>query len=319
MDRRFMTVLGVSLLFALVVSSVFYTITNRGSGPAKPAQASDTKDLVVAIKPLPVGTTIKPGDVKTVRVPVDQFPKGAYAKVEEVLDRPIVSNILQDEPVMDGRLAARNSGAGLAPIIPVGMRAVTVRVTDVSAVAGFVMPGMRVDVLVTGRPPTATDTITTTVLQNMMVLSAGTTIQPDARGQAMQAPSVTLLATPEQAEVLTLAGNEGRIQLVLRNGNDQDQKVTSGKTISQLYGYGRLPGSGGPPRPAETTERPKRVWRPAPTVAVAPAPRLPAPPPPPEQIVVIRGNTRTVETIKSSSGENGSSAPPANPNPGPGF
>ncbi len=318
MDRRFMTVLGVSLLFALVVSTVFYTITNRGSGPVKQAQASDTKDLVVTTKPLPVGTTIKPGDVKTIRVPVDQFPKGGYAKVEEVLDRPIVSNILQDEPVMEGRLAARNSGAGLAPIIPVGMRAVTVRVTDVSAVAGFVMPGMRVDVLVTGRPPTATDTITTTVLQNVMVLSSGTTIQPDARGQAMQAPNVTLLATPEQAEILTLAGNEGRIQLVLRNGNDQDQKATSGKTISQLYGFGRLAGSNGTPRdPDLGPERPKRVWRPAPVVVAAPMARTPPPPPPPDQIVVIRGNQRTVETIKSSGQDN--NAPPPTPGPGPGF
>ena len=313
MDRRFMTVLGVSLLFALVVSTVFYTITNRGSGLAKQAQATDTKDLVVTTKPLAVGTTIKPGDVKTVRVPVDQFPKGAYAKVEEVLDRPIVSNILQDEPVMEGRLAARNSGAGLAPIIPVGMRAVTVRVTDVSAVAGFVMPGMRVDVLVTGRPPSATDTITTTVLQNVMVLSSGTTIQPDARGQAMQAPNVTLLATPEQAEILTLAGNEGRIQLVLRNGNDQDQKATSGKTISQLYGFGRLPGSNGTPRETDS-ERPKRVWHPAPVaIAAPPVMRAPAPPPPPEQIVVIRGNTRTLETIKSGGPE--TAAPPPTPGP----
>lgn len=317
MDRRFMTVLGVSLLFALVVSTVFYTITNRSSGPVKQAQASDTKDLVVTTKPLPVGTTIKPGDVKTIRVPVEQFPKGAYAKVEEVLDRPIVSNILQDEPVMEGRLAARNSGAGLAPIIPVGMRAVTVRVTDVSAVAGFVMPGMRVDVLVTGRPPSATDTITTTVLQNVMVLSSGTTIQPDARGQAMQAPNVTLLATPEQAEILTLAGNEGRIQLVLRNGNDQDQKATAGKTISQLYGFGRLAGSTGTPRDPEAPERPKRVWRPAPVVVAAPVARTPPPPPPPDQIVVIRGNQRSVETIKSSGSDN--NAPPPTPGPGPGF
>jgi pilus assembly protein CpaB len=315
MDRRFMTVLGVSLLFALVVSTVFYTITNRGSAPAKQAQASDTKDLVVTTKPLAVGTTIKPGDVKTIRIPVEQFPKGAYAKVEEVLDRPIVSNILQDEPVMEGRLAARNSGAGLAPIIPVGMRAVTVRVTDVSAVAGFVMPGMRVDVLVTGRPPTATDTITTTVLQNVMVLSSGTTIQPDARGQAMQAPNVTLLATPEQAEILTLAGNEGRIQLVLRNGNDQDQKATNGKTISQLYGFGRLPGSNGAPRNPDLPERPKRVWRPAPVIAAAPVVRAPAPPPPPEQIVVIRGNQRSVETIKSGgpAADPSAAPPPQNP------
>ncbi len=315
MDRRFMTVLGVSLLFALVVSTVFYTMTNRSSGPVKQAQASDTKDLVVTTKPLSVGTTVKPGDVKTIRVPVDQFPKGAYAKVEEVLDRPIISNILQDEPVMEGRLAARNSGAGLAPIIPVGMRAVTVRVTDVSAVAGFVMPGMRVDVLVTGRPPSATDTITTTVLQNVMVLSSGTTIQPDARGQAMQAPNVTLLATPEQAEILTLAGNEGRIQLVLRNGNDQDQKATTGKTISQLYGFGRLPNSASTARPGGDMPAPAlRAWRPAPMVAT-PTVRTPPPPLPPEQIIVIRGNTRTLETIKSGGASADNSAAPPVPNP----
>ena len=98
--------------------------------------------------------------------------------------------------MLEGRLAAKGSGLGLAPTIPVGMRAVTVRVNDVAGVAGFVLPGMRVDVLVTGQPPTADGDMTTTVLQNMLVLSAGTTMQADARGQAIQAPTVTLLATP---------------------------------------------------------------------------------------------------------------------------
>ena len=226
MDRRFLTVLGVSLVFALLVSSVFYQMTARSSGGQKRAEASDTKDMVVTTRPLGVGVIVKPADVKIAKIPTDGFPKGAFSKVEEVLDRPVISNMLLEEPIMEGRLAPKGSGLGLAPTIPVGMRAVTVRVNDVAGVAGFVLPGMRVDVLVTGRPPSAEGTITNTVLQNMLVLAAAQTIQADARGQAIQAPTVTLLATPEQAETLTLANSEGRIQLVLRNSSDQTIETT---------------------------------------------------------------------------------------------
>jgi pilus assembly protein CpaB len=285
MDRRFLTVLGVSLLFALVISSVFYQMTARAGNKPKP-ENTETKDVVLAARPLSVGTTVKPADIKLGKVPTAAFPKGAFSKAEEVIDRPLISNILIDEPVLEGRLAVRGSGLGLAPIIPVGMRAVTVRVNDVTGISGFVLPGMRVDVLVTGRPPNSDGTITTTCLQNMVVLSAGTAIQADARGNAIQAAAVTLLATPDQAETLTLANTEGRIQLVLRNGSDQTIEKTPGREVSELYGVRAVhkqPAVAPPPRP-----------RPQP-VAVAAAP--PPPPPPPDQIVVIRGTTKTVEVV----------------------
>jgi pilus assembly protein CpaB len=288
MDRRFLTVLGVSLVFALVVSSIFYQITARaGNGPKK-ADASDLKDIVIAARPLGLGITVKPGDVKLSKVPAEGFPKGAFSKVEEVIDRPVISNILIDEPMLEGRLAARGSGLGLAPIIPVGMRGVSVRVNDVAGVAGFVLPGMRVDVLVTGRPPSADGTVTTTCLQNILVLSAGQTIQADARGQAIQAPTVTLLATPEQAEILTLANSEGRIQLVLRNGSDQTIEKTSGRDVEQLFG-----GRGRRKEPVQVARvrAPKAAAPPAAAPAPAPAP------PPPDQVIVIRGNQRTVEVV----------------------
>src|SRR5690242_4759686 len=226
MDRRFITVLGVSLVFALVVSAVFYQMTAR-PGTARHVEATDQRDLVVSTRALGVGVMLKPADVKVIKVPGDAFPKGAFSKVEDVLDRPVISNMLLEEPIVEGRLAVKGSGLGLAPTIPVGMRAVTIRVNDVAGVAGFVLPGMRVDVLVTGRPPTSEGDMTSTVLQNMLVLSAGTTIQADARGQAIQAPTVTLLATPSQSETLTLAGNEGRLQLVLRNSSDQTVEQTT--------------------------------------------------------------------------------------------
>lgn len=306
-------------MFALVISSVFYQMSARSSsGPAK-AEAVELKDLVVAAKPLNVGTTIKPGDVTINKVPLQAFPKSGFSKVEEVLDRPVVSNILAEEAVIEGRLAPRGSGAGLAPIIPVGMRAVTVRVNDVVGVAGFVLPGMRVDILVTGRPPSGAETVTTTVLQNITVLSAGQTMAPDARGQAINAPTVTLLVSPEQAEVITLAGSEGRIQLVLRNGSDNDLNKTAGVTVNSLYGNrkGGVARNSGWQPPSETDEqvRPRRRVNRAAEVAVVAAPAPPAPPPAlppvPEQIVVIRGNSRSVETVGMKPGTPGAPVPVA--------
>jgi pilus assembly protein CpaB len=298
MDRRFLTVLGVSLVFALVISSIFYQMSARaGGGDSKKAEP-DTQDVVVAAKPLPVGVTVKPDDIKLVKLPLVAFPKGGFSKPEEVIDRPVISNVLMDEPVLEGRLAARGSGLGLAPIIPVGMRAVSVRVNEVVGVAGFVLPGMHVDVLVTGRPPgDNTLTMTTTVLQDITVLSAGQTVQPDPRGQAINAPVVTLLVSPDHAEVLTLAGNEAKIQLVLRNGSDTSLSQTSGRRLYELYKI-----KGGASRSPEDEDADRRRARaravamaqaaPPPPVAVAPPP-----PPVPDQIVVIRGNQKTVEVV----------------------
>src|SRR3984957_1924806 len=295
MDRRFLTVLGVSLLFALVISSVFYQMTARAGSPKK-AEATDMKDIVLAARPLAVGTTVKPADIKLGKIPSGSFPKGAFAKPEEVIDRPLISNIVREEPVLEGRLAARGSGIGLAPVIPVGMRAVTLRVNDVTGIAGFVLPGMRVDVLVTGHPPNSDSSVTATPtqLQNLLVLSAGTVMQPDARGQAMPAQTVTLLGTPEQAETLTLASSDARIQLVLRNGSDQTIEKTPGHDIAELYGE-RAPKKKVPENSAPSRPRPRPV-----VVAAAPPP---PPPPPPDQIVVIRGTQKSVEVVGVGGGK----------------
>ncbi len=294
MDRRFITVLGVSLLFALLVSSVFYQMTSSGS-PTVAAPVEEA-DIVVATRPLSVGVMIKPADVKLAKISTSAFPAGAFSKVEEVLDRPVISNILLDEPVIEGRLAQKGAGVGLAPTIPVGMRATTVRVNDVAGVAGFVMPGMRVDVLVTGNPPNGNGTITNTVLQNMQVLSAGTQIAPDGSGQPIQTPTVTLLATPEQAELLTLANSQGQIQLVLRNSSDEDIAETKGSDLVALYGAKYEA------RQAPTTPRPapRPVAAPAPPPPAPVAPPPPPPPPPAPEIVVFRGTQRTVEVVSEA-------------------
>jgi pilus assembly protein CpaB len=292
MDRRFLTVVGVSLLFALVISGIFYQLVAARRGSSRP-QRSEMREVVVATKPLSLGRAIKAEDVSLVKVPVDQFPQGGFSKVAEIIERPVISSVLAGEPVREGRLGARGSGLGLASIIPVGMRAVAVRVNDVGGVAGFVLPGIRVDVLVTGRPPGREGTITKTALQNILVLSAGQNIEPDARGQPINTPVVTLLVTPEQAETLTLAGNEGRIQLVLRNSGDQSVQATSGREVAELYGLPRASAA----KPEPTVARRASAPKPAPVVA--------PPPPATEEIVVIRGNQRTVEVVRAHKAEVG--------------
>jgi pilus assembly protein CpaB len=282
MDRRLLTVIATSLLFALVLSAIFYqmVIGARKSGP-KQAKVN-MRNVVVAARALPAGVSLKPEDLKLAKVPVEQFPSGAFEKVEELLERPVVSSILPEEPVREGRLALRGSGFGLSPIIPPGMRAVAVRVNEVVGVAGFVLPGMRVDVLVTGRPAGRETTVTKTILQDIQVLSAGQTIEPDARGQAINAPVVTLLVSPEQAEVLTLA-SEGRIQLVLRNSGDRAVEKTPGRVLAELY------------RTANEKSE-VRAQRPRRTVAAPPAP-VPPSPPATQEVVVFRGNQKTVEQV----------------------
>lgn len=298
LDRRFLIIVGSSLAWGLVVSLVFYRMALGGR------RAAPEKTLIVAAEPLSPGTAITAGVVKTSRVPENLFPKGAYSRVEDVVGRPVISSIGPDEPVVDSRLAARGSGFGVAPMIPTGMRAVSVRVNDVAGVAGFVLPGMRVDVLVTGKPPGADDTFTATVLQNVTVLSAGQTVQTDGKSQSMSVPVVTLLVDPLQAESLTLAANEGHIQLVLRNSGDQKVEVTARRELRQLYSHGVAVETDSAPQPAPVQSRPAarpevRAANPAPKPASAPAPLKAEPPQPPafESIILIRGNQKTVETF----------------------
>ena len=289
-DRRFAIVVGLSLVWASLVSAVFYRVA-ASKGRQSPVEPE--KPLVVAVQPIPVGTLIKPEFIKLIRVPGNLVPKGGFSRPEDVLDRPVISPIQPEEPVVEARLAPRGSGVGVAPLIPPGMRAISVRVNDVVGVAGFILPGMRVDVLVTGHSGGREDTMTATVLQNITVLSAGQTIQADAGKQSINTPVVTLLVSPGQAESLTLANNEGRIQLVLRNSSDQQMAQTTGRQLSDLYGLERRapPPSLGPvrgkPAAAPATPPPAGV-----TVVLAP----------PDGVLMIRGNLKTVEALEPHQG-----------------
>ena len=308
--RRYFLVIGASLLWAFFVATAFYRLAGAG---AHAKRAQPEKPLVVAVRELPLGTTLTRDAVKLRNVPENLFPKGGFSRVEDVLDRPVISAIQADEPVVEPRIAARGSGVGLAPLISPGMRAISVRVNDVVGVAGFILPGMHVDVLVTGRPSGASDTFTRTVLQNITVLSAGQTIQTDGKSQTITTPVVTLLVNPSEAEAMTLANNEGHIQLVLRNSVDQQIAATAGRQLHELLGS---PAADGTPtirvaaaanRAARSGERKPEVVHVVeirPTGASASGTKGPeikaaAIPAKPDtvQVTVIRGSAKAVEAV----------------------
>ncbi len=158
------------------------------------------------------------------------------------MGRGATTTIYDKEPIIESRLAPKGAGGGLAATIPPGMRAVAVRVNEVVGVAGFVIPGMRVDVLISGNKPggsNAQGTLTRTMLQNLEVLSAGQDFKKDAEGKPVMVQVVNLLVTPQQAEELSLASNMTTIQLVLRNPLDREIAKTPGTALGYLFGGSR--------------------------------------------------------------------------------
>lgn len=270
MTKRLLTVLAFATVISAVASLLLYRVIVTQM--ASTAKAPETH-LLVAAHNLQTGDLIKDSDIKVAdwSGPV---PQGAMSRPEDAAGRGVIEPILADEPLVDSRIAPRGAGAGLAAIIPPGMRAVAVRVNDVVGVAGFVTPGMHVDVLIAGNPPggNPAGTLTKTLLQNIEVLSAGQNLQKDAEGKPISVPVVNMLVTPEQAEILSLASNETRIQLILRNPTDTAVTKTPGTAIAYLF-YGNPP--------------PVAPRAPAPVKAKAVAPPPPPPPPPPKQPLVI--------------------------------
>lgn len=234
MNKRFIAV----LVFALAVSAVASTLVYQLIAGRITSQAKQTTGrVVVAARDLQVGTLLKPEDLKLVDWSGEIAPVWVV-KTEDAVGRGVVANIYKNEPVVSTRLAPLGAGAGLAATIPPGMRAVAVKVNEVVGLAGFVLPGMRVDVIVSGTPPGETralGTLTKTVLQNIEVLSAGQNIQKDTEGKPVTVQVVNLLVTPEQAEILSLASNETKIQLVLRNPLDTEEAKVPGTATSLLF------------------------------------------------------------------------------------
>ena len=296
MNKRLLSVLAFALLISALATTVVYRML---SAKMTATAAPSTGQVVVALRDLQLGTLIKEADVKAVNWS-GAIPKGASTSLSEVVDRGVVTTIYESEPVTEGRLAPKGAGGGLAATIPVGMRAVAVKVNEVVGVAGFVVPGMRVDVIISGNPPTANNTLGTlskTVLQNIQVLSAGQKIEKTTDGAPQSVNVVNLLVKPEQAEILSLASTQTQILLVLRNPLDSEETKTSGTATANLFTG--MPFRGSAP-PAAPVSRP----------AAARAPVRAEPAVIPEKIVVpitievFHGAKKAQSQFKNTAGEN---------------
>ncbi len=280
---RLLMIGGLALaLGALVSVWVYKAMQGRG-----PATSEPGADVIVALDDIQVGARIEDHDVRIARFPTSGVPGGAYTRKSQVLGRGVIIPVSKGEFILPSKLAPENAGSGLPSLIPPGMRAVSVRVNEVVSVAGFVGPGTRVDVLLTGTPNGSTEPQTTTVLQNVAVIASGHTLERSASGEAQNTPVITLLASPEDAERLTLASSEGRIQLSLRNPLDTHQDSVDAANAKGLYKGGTV--TAPPPRATvhpvkQKTEKPP------------PAPSL-------FSVEVYKGDKKTVVPMPEHSSE----------------
>ena len=234
-NSRVILAFAMSLVVALIVSFFVY----RKLISATDTAGASSYPVVVAAKNLALGSRLTETDLRLSSW-AGEPPAGTFSDASEVVGRAILYPVFQEELIITEKLAPEGSGAGLQALIPEGMRAVSIRVNDVVAVAGFVGPGAHVDLLLTGNSGDGRDqgeVITKTILEDVQVLTAGQEIQPDAQGKPQTVNVVTLLATPEAAAKIILAASEGRIQLVLRNPTDQKAtRVEAMVRRRELYG-----------------------------------------------------------------------------------
>lgn len=263
--------------------------------------AKQLNDVVVAKSEIPLGAKIVAEQLALAPIPNGSAPEGVFRKLDEVVGRVAVTPIGVREPLTTLKLAPEGAAAGLPAVIPEGYRAMTVKVDDVVGVSGFVMPGSYVDIVAVITPVAANAAqgpISKIVLQNIKVLASGAKIDsPSDQRSPSDVKAVTLQVTPEQAEKLVLAANEGKLQLVMRNYGDQEDTQTPGANKSSLLtGHAVLPAPAPPSdKTAETkpaTSRPRvkrnnlvaqRVENPA---------QPPAPPASRNSVELIEGSKR---------------------------
>jgi pilus assembly protein CpaB len=280
--NRALIALVVAIVIAVIASRFVYRQIQNASS-VKPIEVSH---VVVASRPLALGTPLTPQDLTLITWPKDTPLAGSFSRIQDCIGRSVIAPLSKNEPILEGKLAPREAGVGLPAAIPVGMRAVSVRVDDVVGVSGFAMPGTMVDVLATGTPVSESDSLTRTIIQDVRVLAAGQTVEQDKQGKPHTVGVVTLLLTPKQADELTMASTDNRIHLALRNTIDTKLiEKTSPVYKSALLLGGAQPhptGGGGRRRVPRRDVRPEKPAGPAPYV-----------------VEVIKGNKKTDQTFSS--------------------
>jgi pilus assembly protein CpaB len=271
------------LVLAVSVGGAFaYATYNYVQKAPTKSVSLPTRPVLVAASDLDIGATLRREDIRVIDWPANAVPSTAIGNPDEVIGRGVIMPVIQNELILPLKLASKEAGGGLPPVIPPGFRALSVRVNEVIGVAGYVLPGTRVDVVATVSPTDQHQDMTSKViLTNVLVLAAGTKIERDVEhNKPMPVTVVTLLVDPEQSERLTLAASEGKIQLALRNPLDKTTPTTRGIRPAALVG-GDL-----------ALARPRAVR----TASAKPTPPAAAPDLP--TVEIIRGDKRAHEVVR---------------------
>jgi pilus assembly protein CpaB len=275
MNRNRLLMIGfVALALGAFVSFAVYRNLQSGRG----GNQAPGEEILVAANDLQVGSKIEDKDIRAVRFASADLPAGVFHMKNKVIGRGVVVPIARGEFILTSKLAGENAGAGLPSLIPPGMRAVSVRVNDTTSVSGFVLPGTHVDVLLTGNPQGSADPQTTTVLENVAVIATGQRLERNSAGEPQTTPVITLLVSPDDAQKLTLASNQGHIQLALRNPLDTRQEELAAARSASLY-------KGGTPAPSVAAPAQHQTRHVA-------APTVPPPPPTIFTVEVYKGDKK---------------------------
>ena len=226
----------LALTLALAVSGLTtWRVSKKLSAPVLTQKTADAV-YVAPARALQAGELLNADSMELVSWPGTVPIDGAFSRLSDVVGREVLFPLSKGQPILDRDLSAPGSGPGLASKIPDGMRAVALRSDEVVGVAGFLIPGSRVDVLVTYHSSGAPDFLTATVLQDVVVLAAGHQIEPDPAGKTSDVTIVTLLLNPEQSQRAVLASAQGDIHFVLRNGKDGGLSEVAPAVLSRLSG-----------------------------------------------------------------------------------
>ena len=266
MRRRGSLLVAMSLLLGILAAwGANNWVQGRLSGEAEEGKVS----VVAAALEIPYGTKIDSRHLRHVQVPAEAVPNGSVATMDDVIGMVSTSDIERGEILNLSRLAEHDKGSTLAALIKENMRAITVRVDDVVGVAGFLLPGNRVDVLASRMDSRSKRATTETILQNLKVLAVDQTASTE-QDEPVIVRAVTLEMTPHQSEVLVKAREEGTIQLTLRNPLEKE-------IVAQA------------PEPVQRVAAPVAAPKPRPTTRSAPTS---------SKVQVIRGTTETTEKAR---------------------
>lgn len=321
--RRYTVLLWSAVATAVVATAGVYQALQR----TKARSVVPMRGVVVAAKDLPEGATLS-AEALTVRDwPAGEVPTGAFARRDTLIGRVLVAPVFTGDMILPAKLAPLGVGPGLEVKVPRGKRAMAVRINDVAGISGLIQPNSRVDVVVMMRQgPGNPAPVAKVFMEDLRVLSVGTTVHRDAAGRSIDATTAALEVTPEQAERLAFAATEGSIQLVLRGFGDSESVRTPGAAARDVVGVTlvslepRADDGAEPPAPAPSRAPARR--RPPPTEMLVPA-LAPPPAPPPAPVAPPRPAPETL-TITIHRGDRtetraflkpDSSTPPARRNP----